>query len=63
LPAADALEKETAATEEALRPQEKTLADVAARCSDMVLKLSSMKAAVSKNDARIQELMRMVVLK
>jgi TRAF3-interacting protein 1 len=60
---ADALDKELRDTDEALAPYKKALADVDERCREKQRNITAVKASVAQNDARIQELVRMAVLK
>ncbi len=61
--AAEALDRELRETEDALRPLHAALEEATDRCRDQARKIAASKANVAKNDARIQELMRMVVFK
>lgn len=61
--AADALARELRDTEDALRPLHALLDEATERCREQARKIAASKANVAKNDARIQELLRMVVFK
>jgi chromosome segregation ATPase len=59
----DALEREQAATEAALAPLHRAAAEAGERCREAARRIAALKNAVSKNDARIGELLRLVVRK
>jgi phage-related tail protein len=61
--AADALARELRDTDDALRPLHALLDEATERCREQSRKIAASKANVAKNDARIQELLRMVVFK
>jgi peptidoglycan hydrolase CwlO-like protein len=61
--AGDAFDKELKDTDSVLEPTRRELADAEERVAEMYRKIAQTKSAVAKNDARIQELVRMVVFK
>jgi len=61
--AGDAYDTELRDSDARLAPMRTELADVEERIRDMERKILQSKAAVAKNDSRIQELVRMVVFK
>jgi TRAF3-interacting protein 1 len=60
---AEAAAKEAAETEAALAPYRRQLAEAEERVKEQSRKTAAIKASIAKNDARIQELLRMVVSK
>lgn len=59
----DAASKEAAETAAALAPTYRQLAEMEEKVAEQLRKTAGLKATVSKNDARIQELLRMMVHK
>ena len=55
------LEQAQEATKDELQPLERELKEADDKIEDEVNKINSVKAKIAKNDARIQELLRMVV--
>merc|ERR1712100_705524 len=56
----EALDGETKATEESLQELQATLRDVEDQVKEQLGKITSVKANISRNDARINQLLRMV---
>ena len=55
------MESESKATEESLQPLQMKLLELEEQVKEQVQKINSVKASISKNDVRIQQLLRMVV--
>lgn len=55
------MEEESKATEESLQPLQLQLVEVTQQVEEQIKKINGVKANISKNDLRIQQLLRMVV--
>ena len=55
------LERERKITEEALQPLQAQLADLNDQLSESQSKISALKARISKNDGRVDQILRVVV--